>query len=387
MSDTGNQSPDLNKLPSGVSHGREVSFVLPYGFLALFASFGSLAVCYSTVLLSVVTGQGSDAIGQGMYAHVQAVVMWSLALLAVFALWNDRQVHNGQVALVLGGIAALVLIAVLYVKYDQRIEMLAYILLTISALLNQHHFLNHLNRTVHSQAASIKSLNQELMHQVRDQGDEINKLGRLRDFLAPQIAEKVVQGTQDELLESRRKYVACLFCDIRNFTSFSEAVEPEEVITVLQRYHDKVGCLVENRNGTIGCRAGDGVMVFFNDPITCEKPVLEAVKLSNEIISVFSEVSRPLARLGHEIGIGVGIAAGYATVGVIGVQGRGDYTAIGNVVNIAARLCDQAADGTVLLTKRAYLEVEGDVSAEDAGSFHLKGISRAIEAHRLTGML
>jgi len=179
---------------------------------------------------------------------------------------------------------------------------------------------------------------------IRRQVREIERLGRLKGFLAPQVAEMVMGEGKEGLLDSHRRYIACLFCDIRGFTSFSERVEPEEAISLLQVYHERVGGLVADRRGTIGLRAGDGLMVFFNDPIPCEEPVKEAVMLALEIQGAVQDVREHWQRLGHSIGVGIGIASGYATLGLLGSQGRADYTAIGNVVNIAARLCGEAKD-------------------------------------------
>ena len=221
---------------------------------------------------------------------------------------------------------------------------------------------------------------------MEDQGHEIGRLARLRQFLPPQVADLVVSEGNDSLLDTHRRYVACLFCDIRNFTSVSEDVEPEEVIAILQAYHERVGRLVMEHRGTIGYRAGDGIMVFFNDPIPCEQPVLDAVKLAIDIRAAFEEVRGPWLKLGLPIGLGLGIASGYATLGLVGLQGRTDYTAIGGAVNIAARLCDQAADGQILLSQRAYADIEPLVRVERLGTFKLKGVRNDVEAYGVLGL-
>src|SRR3546814_8448176 len=175
-------------------------------------------------------------------------------------------------------------------------------------------------------------------------------------FLAPQVAELVVSDGNDALLATHRRYVACLFCDIRGFTALSEDIEPEEVIALLERYHASLGTLVEKHRGTIGFLAGDGVMVFFNDPIPCEEPVMDAVRLALDLRLDFDAICGPWAKRGYPVGIDIGLAARYATLGLVGFKGRGEYTAIGNVVNVAARLCDKAADGQILLGRRARSE-------------------------------
>jgi class 3 adenylate cyclase len=208
----------------------------------------------------------------------------------------------------------------------------------------------------------------------------------LKQFLAPQVAELVVSEGGASLLDTHRRYIACLFCDIRGFTAASEDVEPEEVIALLQAYHDRIGALVTDLRGTIGYRSGDGLMVFFNDPIACADPVLDATRLALDIQAAFVTMRERWARQGHPIGLGIGIASGYATLGLIGFRGRADYTAIGGAVNIASRLCDRAADGQVLISQRAYLDVEAQVEAAPLGALDLKGVRHPVEAFNVTGL-
>jgi class 3 adenylate cyclase len=286
----------------------------------------------------------------------------------------------------LGTAALAILVGTLYLRYDVRVESLAYVLLTIAALLNWVAFLGVLNRTVRDQAQAIDLLNRNLERKVESQVHEIDRLARLKQFLAPQVADLVVSEGKDALLATHRRYVACLFCDLRGFTALSEAIEPEEVIALLESYHASLGALVEKHRGTIGFLAGDGAMVFFNDPIPCEEPVLDAVKLALDLRLDFEAVREPWAKRGHAIGLGIGIAAGYATLGLVGFKGRSEYTAIGNVVNVAARLCDKAADGQILLGRRAYEDVEAQVQVEPIGSFELKGVRKPVEVYDLRGL-
>jgi class 3 adenylate cyclase len=204
--------------------------------------------------------------------------------------------------------------------------------------------------------------------------------------LSPQVADLVVSEGKDKLLETHRCYIACLFCDIRDFTTISEHFEPEEVIGILQDYHQRIGSLITQHLGTIGYRAGDGLMAFFNDPVRCEAPVLEAVKLALDIRGAFEDIRLPCSKQRHMIGLGIGIASGYATLGLIGFQGRTDYTAIGGVVNIASRLCDKALDGQVLLTRRAYIDVESQVRTKLLGTWQLKGVKDGIEVYSVLGL-
>jgi class 3 adenylate cyclase len=367
---------------SGPPHATEVRFVLPFGIPAFVFAVASLATCYAGIATAYLLG--FDYLD--MNAHLQAVLMWGFALLAVGALWWDRRLHHNNLPLAVAAVAAAILITTLYVRYAIEFEIIAYVLLVIAAVLNQNVFLTFLNRRVRDQADEIDALNRDLERKVEHQDHEIGRLARLKQFLPPQVADLVVSEGNDSLLDTHRRYVACLFCDIRNFTSVSEDVEPEEVIAILQAYHERVGRLVIEHRGTIGYRAGDGLMVFFNDPIPCEQPVLDAVRLAIDIRAAFDEVRGPWLKLGLPIGLGLGIASGYATLGLVGLQGRTDYTAIGGAVNIAARLCDQAADGQILLSQRAYADIEPVVRVERLGTFKLKGVRNDVEAFDVLGL-
>ncbi|WP_193367822.1 adenylate/guanylate cyclase domain-containing protein [Pelagibius marinus] len=358
--------------------------VLPAGAAAFLAALGSLTVCYGSIVMTSLLGVQKE---QLFNPHVQAVLMWGLALVAVFALWRDRRRHGGTIPLALGIAALAILVGTLYLSYDGRVESLAYVLLTIAALLNWVTFLGALNRTVRDQAQAIDRLNRSLASRVESQGQEIGRLARLKQFLAPQVAELVVSEGKEALLATHRRYVACLFCDIRGFTALSEEIEPEELIALLEDYHAMLGGLVEDHGGTIGFLAGDGAMVFFNDPVPCEEPVLDAVKLACDLRRAFDAIREPWARRGETIGLGIGIASGFATLGLVGFKGRSDYTAIGNVVNVAARLCDTAAEGQILLSQRAHADVEGQVKAEAMGSFDLKGVRKPVGVYDLRGLV
>lgn len=367
---------------SSPEHATEVRFVLPFGVPAFVFAFASIVTCYAG--LATAFFLGVDYLD--MNVHVQAVLMWGFALLAVGVLWWDRRIHRHNLPLALAAIAAAILITTLYVRYLLELEILAYTLLVIAAVLNQNVFLAFLNRRVRDQAGEIATLNRDLERKVEHQDHEIGRLARLKQFLPPQVADLVVSEGDEGLLQTHRRYVACLFCDIRNFTSVSEDVEPEEVIAILQAYHERIGHLVTEHRGTIGYRAGDGIMVFFNDPIPCEQPVLDAVRLAIDIRAAFDEIRAPWLKLGHPIGLGLGIASGYATLGLVGLQGRTDYTAIGGAINVAARLCDQAADGQILLAQRAYADVETAVRVERLGTFRLKGVRNEVEAYGVLGL-
>lgn len=235
-----------------------------------------------------------------------------------------------------------------------------------------------LQDTVQAQAAELASWNKKLEERVAAQLGEIERAGRLKRFLAPQIAETILSSGGEAILESHRRDIVVLFCDMRGFTAFSETAEPEDVMTVLSEYHDALGPLIHRYEGTLDRFTGDGLIVFFNDPVPCPDPALRAVRLSVEMREAVASLARSWSARGHEIGFGVGIAQGYATLGRIGFEGRFDYTAIGTVTNTAARLCGEAGDGQILVTQRVAAAIEGVAELEPLGDIVLKGLSRPV---------
>ena len=239
---------------------------------------------------------------------------------------------------------------------------------------------------VESQAAELATMNRELETRVDEQVTEIERLGRLRRFLSPQVADLVIERGEDSLLDSHRRQIATLFCDLRGFSAFSETGEPEDVMNVLQIYHETMGRLIHEHEGTIDHRAGDGIMVIFNDPLACDDPALRAVNLAVTMRERVRGLAAEWRKLGHELGFGVGVSFGYATLGMVGFEGRFDYTANGSAVNLAARLCDEAEDGQILLSERAYAALDGRVEAEPVGTFDLKGFHRSTAAYNVIGL-
>lgn len=318
--------------------------------------------------------------------HLQAVVMWGFAAVTVAALIVDRKQHGENTPLVLGISALMIIIGTLYTFYHDVILATGYVLLLIAAFLNQNRTLAFLNRKVRAQADQITEVNKSLEQRVTNQVQEIERLARLKRFLPGEIADLITTEGKESLLESHRGYIACLFCDIRRFTSMTETMEPEDVMNVLRGFHEQVGRLVVQYGGTIGYRAGDGVMVFFNDPIPCDNPDLRVVELALDIRKAFAGLREQWAKFEVDVGIGIGIASGYATVGVIGVEGRFDYTPIGNSVNLAARLSDQAQDNEILMSRRSWGEVRDKAVAKPAGTLDLKGFSNPVEAYLLEGL-
>ena len=229
----------------------------------------------------------------------------------------------------------------------------------------------------------ISKLNQQLERRVADQVGEIERMGRLRRFLPPQVADLIVASGDEKKLESHRGEITALFCDLRGFTGFSESSDPEDVMALLHDYHATIGGLVIKYNGTLERYAGDGVMVVFNDPMPIDNPARQAVLMALDMRGAIGTLIEKWRRLGHDIGFGIGIAHGFATLGTIGFEGRFDYAAIGTVSNVASRLCDEARPGQILISPRVLMAVENAVAVEMAGEFALKGISRAITAYNV----
>ncbi len=235
------------------------------------------------------------------------------------------------------------------------------------------------------QFKALESLNAELSDRVEEQVGEIERMGRLKRFLPAAVADTVVSQGSDKMLSSHRALLGVLFCDIRGFTAFCETAEPEETIDVLQTYHEEMGKLINAHGAGVDHRMGDGIMVLFNDPLPCDDPAGDAVRLAIAMRARMAELCAQWKRLGHRLGFGVGVSLGYATVGMVGFEGRFDYTASGTAINLASRLCDEAEDGEILLSPRAGVAVEDDFQVEIRGEVSLKGIREPIEIFRLTG--
>ncbi len=235
------------------------------------------------------------------------------------------------------------------------------------------------------QSQEVAKLNQQLQQRVADQVGEIERMGRLRRFLPPQVADLIVASGTEKQLESHRREITALFCDLRGFTGFSESSDPEDVMALLRDYHAAIGEIIIKYSGTLERYAGDGVMVVFNDPVPVEKPALQAVLMALEMRDLIGALTEKWRRLGHDIGFGIGIAHGFATLGTIGFEGRFDYAAIGTVSNVASRLCDEAKPGQILISPRVLMAVEDAVTVEPVGDFTLKGIRRPLAAHNVLG--
>jgi adenylate cyclase len=246
--------------------------------------------------------------------------------------------------------------------------------------------IKELHDQVQAQAVQLADWNRSLEQRVAEQLTEIERVGRLRRYLAPQIAELVLSSGDDHVLETRRREITVAFCDLRGFTAFAETAEPEEVTTVLREYHGCVGPLIHKFEGTLERFAGDGVMIVFNAPLPCPDPSPRAVRMAIEMRTGVGELGVKWRKYGHELGFGVGIAQGFATLGPIGFEGRFDYTAIGTVVNLAARLCGEALSGQILVDRKVHAAIETLADLEAAGELTLKGLHRPVPAFNVRAL-
>jgi adenylate cyclase len=246
--------------------------------------------------------------------------------------------------------------------------------------------LKALHDQVVAQAADLATWNRTLEQRVAGQVAEIERIGRLKRFLPPQIAQLVVSSGHERLLESHRRDVTVLFGDLRGFTAFSETAEPEEVMLVLREYHTALGVLVDKFEGTVERFTGDGLLVLFNDPIPCSDPSMRAVKMAVQMRDEVAKLSVKWSRSGHDIGFGIGIAHGYATLGTIGYEGQFQYSVTGKVANLASRLCDKAKNGQILIDINVLSAVETQADVEFTEELTLKGFSRPLKAFNVRNL-
>jgi class 3 adenylate cyclase len=229
----------------------------------------------------------------------------------------------------------------------------------------------------------VAQLNRGLEARVAEQVEELGRIGRLKRFLAPQLAELIVSQGNEKILESHRREIVVVFCDLRGYTAFAETAEPEEVLDFLREYHGALGPLVSQFEGTLDQFSGDGIMVFFNDPVTIADPAERAVRMAVTMREAAAMLIAAWRERGRELGFGVGIAQGYATLGQIGFSERSGYTAIGTVCNVAARLCGEAKDGQILLSQRVNVALKGSVATEQFGALALKGLTQPVVAYNV----
>lgn len=236
---------------------------------------------------------------------------------------------------------------------------------------------------VEAQARELASWNETLEKRVSEEVAKNAKLARLKRFVSPQLADLIVSGGAEDPLVSHRREIAVVFIDLRGFTSFAENTEPERVMQALHEFHTAMGRLVQRHAGTLERFTGDGMMVFFNDPVPIPDPVNRAVEMARDMRDATSELAANWRKHGFELGAGLGVAYGYATLGAIGFEDRIDYSAIGTVTNLAARLCSEAPAGQVYISQRVHAEIDGLFDTESLGPINIRGLSRSQTAYRL----
>ena len=239
--------------------------------------------------------------------------------------------------------------------------------------------------TVQSQTTQLAEWNKTLETRVQEQLKQLDRLGRLKSFFSPQLAESIITGGGEELLKTHRREVVVAFLDMRGFTGFTDTSEPEEVMSVLAEYHGVMGPLILEHEGTLERFAGDGMMIFFNDPIKLDNPIANAVRMALAMQEKFVPLRAAWKKRDYDLDLGIGIVQGYATLGAIGYEGRWDYACIGSVTNLASRLCSEAKGGQILTNHKTLARIEDAVQAEPLGEVTLKGISHSIPVFNITG--
>jgi class 3 adenylate cyclase len=239
---------------------------------------------------------------------------------------------------------------------------------------------------VEKQKAELASWNRTLEQRVAEGIAQLEKLGRMKRFFSPQIADLILSGGTDDPLKSHRREITVVFLDLRGFTAFTETADPEEVMGVLREYHAEMGRLIMAYQGTLERFAGDGIMIFFNDPVELDNPAAHAVRMAVEMQQRFVQLNIGWHKRGYELDMGIGIAQGYATLGAIGFEGRQDYGAIGNVCNLAARLCSEAKPGQILVSQRVLGHIENMVHAAPVSELTLKGFRRPVQVFNVSAL-
>ena len=372
---------------------------LPFGTLATTATILSLVACYAT-RIEIWIPALKEPIKNWVNIHVQAAIIVAAAGAAVIGLALDRRHHQSALPLAVGAIGFALIAWSMYAPFGRIEDIVGFVLLITAVFLNQTKALRKLTETLQSQRNEIEQQNtllerqsreladwnQTLSQRVKDQISHIERLGRFKRFFSPQLAELILEGGTQDPLEVHRREIAVLFLDLRGFTAFADRAEPEEVIEVLNEYHTAIGELIGDYEGTLERFTGDGIMVFFNDPIEVPNPVERAIRLALAMRDRVGALTSRWNRRGYDLGMGIGIALGYATIGAIGFEGRWDYAAIGRVPNLAARLCSEARSGQILINTPSLEGMENLVTAEPVGDLSLKGFQRPVPVANIVGV-
>ncbi len=239
---------------------------------------------------------------------------------------------------------------------------------------------------IEADAARLAEWNESLQKQVAQQVAELDRVGQLKRFFSPQIADVIASDGSDDLMASHRREITVVFCDLRGFTPFAETAEHEDVMRVLREYHEAVGPLIFRFEATLEHFAGDGLMAIFNDPVHCPDPAARAIRMALAMREEVDGLVERWRKRGYDLGLGVGIAVGYATLGEIGFEGRFHYGAIGTVLNLASRLCDAAEAGQILLTRRVHADVEDLAEVEPVGDLEIKGFAKPVPTLNLLAL-
>ena len=256
----------------------------------------------------------------------------------------------------------------------------------LAARVNSMLRIKRLHDTVEALAEEVKGFNASLERRVAEQVDELQRVGRLRRFFSPQLAELIVNGGAEDPLKSHRREITVVYLDLRGFTAFAEVAEPEEVMGVLREYHQITGALITEFEGTLEHFTGDGITILFNDPVPIPNPAERAVRMALAIREGVGRKAEDWVKRGYELGLGIGIAQGFATIGAIGFEGRLDYSAIGTVTNLASRLCGEAAANQILISQKVRVAVESIVEVDPEQVLRLKGFHRPIISHRVRAL-
>lgn len=233
---------------------------------------------------------------------------------------------------------------------------------------------------------ALADWNRTLEQRVAEGVAQLERMGRMKRFFSPQIADLILSGGTDDPLRSHRREITVVFLDLRGFTAFTETADPEEVMGVLREYHAEMGRLIMAHQGTLERFAGDGIMIFFNDPVELDNPAAHAVRMATEMQQSFAQLNAGWKKRGYDLHMGIGIAQGYATLGAIGFEGRQDYGAIGNVTNLAARLCAEAGPGQILVSQRVLGCIEDLVQADPVSQLTLKGFRQPVQAFNVSAL-